>query len=398
MASSLTPEVEVNSAERTRPRAHVSSPMENKLRALLPALLAAAFACHCVAETPASPSKNLIVPGKSIGDIKLGADAAKVERELGKPDYSEGAMGGKGLESWRIGLRHGEPGRPFQNPGEIALTLLKDMEHDSAAHPSPYLVTQIQTTSPRFATADGIAPGAALDAIRAKYPDIEPVKPDAGEIWPSFGAMEFFQDTKLGIAFAVRKRDAVCIQIIVKPAGDDSLRAYYPSAAQEYVIDDVTGSVGDIRLGMTAAKLAALLGKPDEKRDVADYGQAWRWRLPSQRKMEVPALCVYLRKLPDGALIADQIRVSSPEFMLTDKIFPGCPLKDALAATPHIAKLDSYDDERVDIYGDLRAGLLFEVRQTDSICTAIAVFPPPLAVLRGMGGRWLDLPPPPAGD
>ncbi len=114
--------------------------------------------------------------------------------------------------------------------------------------------------------------------------------------------------------------------------------------------------------------------------------------------MELPALCIDLRKLPDGTLIADQIRVSSPAFALTDKIFPGCTLKDAQEATPHITKLDSYEEEHLDVYGDLRAGLLFDIRASDNICTGITIFPPPLDVHRNMGARWLDLPPQPDRD
>ncbi len=35
------------------------------------------------------------------------------------------------------------------------------------------------------------------------------------------------------------------------------------------MVDDINGTVGDIKLGMTAVKLIALLGQPDEKRDAA---------------------------------------------------------------------------------------------------------------------------------
>src|SRR5208283_4193519 len=116
-------------------------------------------------------------------------------------------------------------------------------------------------------------------------------------------------------------------QVSVMPPGDDYFQWFYPAAAQDYVVDDVNGTVGGIQLGMTSAKILSLLGIPDEKRDVITGagGVLWRWRVPGQRGMELPALCVYLLKLPDGTLIAGQIRVSSRAFALTDKIFPGCP-------------------------------------------------------------------------
>ncbi len=77
----------------------------------------------------------------------------------------------------------------------------------------------------------GIAPGNTIDAIRAKYPGIQPTLTEAVTLWPSFGVVEFFQDTKLGIAFAIRKKDNVCIQIMVTPAGARIiLRPVYPNA------------------------------------------------------------------------------------------------------------------------------------------------------------------------
>ena len=370
-------------------------------------LLAIGAASHAIAaaKTPDnSPTNTLIVPGERIGGILLGSDSGPLERKLGNADYSEGVMGGKGFESWYLGTKHGDKGRPFHRPDEIGITFLRDMEHDSSEHPGKAAITQIYVTSPRFATAEGIAPGSTLEAIRAKFPGIQP---EQGEIsiFPMYGEMQFFMDAKQGIAFEVRKSDGVCIQVSVVPREGSGMKEFftwgYTLAAQDYVIDDINGTVGDIKLGMTGAKLLALLGKPDEKRDVTTTagGVLWRWRVPAQRPLELPALCVYLRKLPDGSLIVEQIRLSSRAFALTDKIFPGCPLKDALEATGNISKLDSYKEISVDIYGDLRAGLLFDVRQGDSVCTAITIFPALLDVHRDMGARWLDLPvQPAAGD
>lgn len=338
-------------------------------------------------------SGTLIVPGQGIGNIALGADALKAERELGKPDSSDAGMG-KVVESWWLGSKRGDKGRMFHRPDEIGLRA--HFNEDG----SKYLISQVEVTSPKYATAEGIAPGATLDAIRAKFPDIQPDDSPEVKFWPLYGAMQFFKDTKRGIAFAVRKSDGVCIQVSVMPPGDSEyFQWFYPAAAQDYVVDDLNGTVGGIELGMTDAKLLALLGKPDEKRDEAG-GALWRWRVPPQPPLEQADLCVYLRKLPDGAFIAAQVRVSSRAFALTDKIFPGCPLRDALQATPNVKKIDTDERQHTDIYADLRAGLMFDIRQRDSVCAAITIFPALLQVHSDMGARWLDLPPqlPVTGD
>lgn len=356
-------------------------------------LLAITFAASCFAQnTKSSAAKTLIVPGESVGAIKLGADAAKVGKEKGDPAYSDAGMG-KVVESWFLGAKRGDKGRPFHRPDEIGLRA-----HFNE-NGSKYLISQVEVTSPQYATAEGIAPGSTLDAIRAKFPDIQPDDSSGVKFWPLYGQVQFFKDTKRGIAFAIRKSDSVCIQVSVMPAaGDEFFLWFYPAAALDYVVDDVNAAVGEIRLGATGPKLLALLGKPDEKRDVAN-GVLWRWRIPSQRATELPALCVYLQKLPDGSLAAQQIRVSSPAFALTDKIFPGCALKEAQEATPRVVKIDSEDGQHTDIYGDLRAGVLFDIRQHDSTCAAITIFPPLLDVHADMSARWLYLPAQPAaGD
>lgn len=341
-----------------------------------------------------SPSSTLIVPGERIGDITLGGDSTRAEHERGLVDAGITVDGMSTQESWYVGAGRGDKGRPFHRPGEIGLAGQR-VQDEAGKISKGFKISDVYATSPRFATAEGIAPGSTLDAIRAKFPDVQPVVANPMKFWPLYGEMEAFQDTKRGIGFVVRKSDSVCIQIVVMPRGSDAEFFYYAAATQDYVVDDINGTVGSVKLGMTGAKLLALLGKPDEKRDVTTTsgGVLWRWRIPQERPMDLPALCVYLKKVPDGTLIVEQIRVSSRAFPLTDKIFPGCPLKDALEATGNMAKIDSFNDQHLDVYGDLRAGVMFDVRQSDSVCTAITIFPALLQVHPQMGARWLDLPP-----
>ncbi len=70
---------------------------------------------------------TLIVPGERIGFIKIGADTDTVDHKLGEPDGSDAAMG-KASEWWSLGAKHGDLGRPFRRPGEIALFCRRDFD------------------------------------------------------------------------------------------------------------------------------------------------------------------------------------------------------------------------------------------------------------------------------
>ena len=359
--------------------------------------LLAPLAISAADKTPKpKPADTLIVPGERIGAIALDADADKLPRllKLGAPDFSDAGMG-KIVESWYLGEKRGDKGRAFHRPDEIGLRA--HFNDDASRH----VVSQIEITSQKYATAEGIAPGSSLDAIRAKFPDIQPDNSADVTFWPLYGQMQFFKDVKRGIAFAVRKIDGTCVQIyVMPPGGQEAFVWFYPADTQDYVVDDVNGSVGPIQLGMSGVKLQALLGKPLETRDVPD-GVLWRYHVPGQRHIEFSGLCIHLRTQPDGTRTVQQIRVTSLAFALTDKIYPGCTLNDARQATANIAKVDSYESEHTDIYADLRAGVMFDIRQHDSICTAISIFPPPLGAHPDMAARWLDLPPstqPATGD
>jgi hypothetical protein len=351
------------------------------LRKIAVCALVFCFARAGFAQTGAHSENHLIVPGERIGALKLGARTADVDSPLGEPDFSDAATG-KASETWFVGVKRGDKGRPFHRPDEIALFCHRDTEGHH------YLITEIAVTSPRFATADGIAPGSALAAIRSKFPQIKQLEADPNaDYWPPFGEIEFYLDTKQGIGFAIRKSDGVCVQILVAPSGEDYFRRLKPAVTMDYGIEPTGGNVGDLKLGMTGAELTRLLGAPAAKREIG-FGFLWRWRLPAQNKNEPPAISIHFQKLPNGNLVANYIRLSSPFFRFTNKIFPGCPLRDVLQATGSTQWLDSYapkNGETIDVYGDLHAGLTFEVRRSDAVCTAIGLAPPALSIIKNVG-------------
>ena len=345
--------------------------------------LAIALPFRNFAEPPAHVAAGrLIVPGKSIGELRLGPD--RMVYNGAEADGSDAAMGGKEMAWWYLGARPGAKGRPFHRPDEIGTVSLKDMEHDSAKNPGKVTITEVYVTSPRFVTADGIGAGSTIAAVFAKYPDIHLEREDA-EYWPLYGKMQLYKDRKDGIAFAIQKSSGACIEVCVMPPGEERYFVWArPLATEDYRIDTVEEEAGGIQFGMSGPEITALLGRPDEKEEAGSVagGEWWRWWVPPQGAQEAPGFSVYMRKLPDGRLAAFQIRVTSPAFTVTDEVFPGCPLKEALEATARVAKIATYPNHAA-LYGDLFSGILFEVRPADSVCTAISLFPAPL----DSGGR-----------
>lgn len=128
-------------------------------------------------------------------------------------------MGGKGCEWWTLD-KHG---------GVIGYFSFRDIEGDTAQHPGKTAVTSAYVTSPKFATATGVAVGSTLTAIRAEFPDLQPDEgpPSDDKLRVTDGGMQFFMDKKRGIGFVVRKKDGLCIEIIVVPPPGSTLRSYY---------------------------------------------------------------------------------------------------------------------------------------------------------------------------
>jgi hypothetical protein len=331
-----------------------------------------------IAQTPAQiPPSRLIVPGQSIGSLRLGLEPGIYNGR--EPDGGDAAMGGKYCDLWYLGTPPGDKGRPFHRPDEIGTFSLRDMEHDSADHPGKVTTTAVYVTSPRFTTADGIGPGCSLANILEKYPNAHTGSHDPA-YWPLYEHMEFYEDWKDGIGFAIQKSTGLCVQVCVVPVGGPRWFSWSPPlASSDYYIGTSYDESDYLKLGMTSAEVIALIGKPVQKPKMASYdeGAWWRWRLPPQASDEAPGLAIYMRKLSDGTLYAFQIRYSSPAFIVIDSVFPGCPLKDAQADTRSV-KIKSDPYNHTDIYGDLNQGLLFEVRPSDSICTAIDLVKPPV--------------------
>lgn len=118
-------------------------------------LLSAAFCPSVLAPLSAAPSSFLIVPGHSIGQTKLGLDGDKALTTL--PTASDASMGGNLDAVWK------------SKDGQTLSIHTHRNDMDDPPKPG-YTVTEIRVTSPKFRTADGLAPGSTLAAIQHRYP------------------------------------------------------------------------------------------------------------------------------------------------------------------------------------------------------------------------------------
>lgn len=144
------------------------------------------------------PSDSLIVPGRSVGEIKLETDAAGIMKKFDKPDAGDAAMG-KAVATWFE--RHDTTGHA------LSIFTAKDVGNSDTA-----FIEQIRVTSPGFKTKQGIGTSASLTQLgkifnlqkqkgyRLKQQDVE-----------------LYVDTA-GIAFEIDKQGR-CIGIVVYPAG-----------------------------------------------------------------------------------------------------------------------------------------------------------------------------------
>ena len=154
----------------------------------------------------------LIVPGESIGKIKLGMDAAGLEKILSKPYVSNAAMG-KAWLTWK-GKRD-----EHNNATELNVyTTYKDSTMQEKT------VQQVRTTSSSFFTADSLHVYASLEEISAKFPGLK----KRAHYSEDGRSIVIYDDEKKGIAFEIAEANEqqICTGIIVHPKGKDVTEIY----------------------------------------------------------------------------------------------------------------------------------------------------------------------------
>ncbi len=128
--------------------------MKSRLSVLLGLLV---FLGMAIVAAPArTESDPLIVPGKSLGKVRIGETFEQLHAQLGKPTADDIAMG-RVINSW-------------VSPHSRLDVLLRRRDD-----PDTFYVLDARTNSAFFHTADGLAVGSSVDAIRARFPDAQPV-------------------------------------------------------------------------------------------------------------------------------------------------------------------------------------------------------------------------------
>lgn len=140
-----------------------------------------------------------IIPGERIGLTKLEENVENLS-ELGKPDFSDSAMG----KSWATWIS-----KDGENNELNIYSTYKDSEMKEK------VVRQIRITSPKFETSERISTGKTLQEIQKAFADIKLVAKYTDE--KSKSLVEIYDSESNGIAFEFTQNK--CVAIIVHTKG-----------------------------------------------------------------------------------------------------------------------------------------------------------------------------------
>lgn len=159
----------------------------------------------------------LVVPGRSLGNITLGADAASLAA-LGRASFSDAAMQ-KAWSTW-CGSRPATGGAPTQLDVYTAPTG-NNVDH--------HTVQVVRATSPWFHLASGLRPGARLGTIRQVYGQL----PLATTYRVANHPRYLYDDVKHGVAFETdgTASGSRCQAVLVHLPGQAIAKAALPLAA-----------------------------------------------------------------------------------------------------------------------------------------------------------------------
>lgn len=152
----------------------------------------------------------LIVPGKSIGQVKLEwpRDSLSV---LGKPDAGDAAM----MKSWNIW--YGRKGDKSVDSAHILAVFTAMRVADTQ------YVKQIRITSSMFKTDKNVGVGSSIATIKKAYPNLR-----LSKIYASANKkrrIAVYEDKQSGIAFETknpRSRSAACTTVVVFDPGESA--------------------------------------------------------------------------------------------------------------------------------------------------------------------------------
>ena len=165
----------------------------------------------------AAAPNPLVVPGRSLGNITLGADATTLAA-LGPATFSDAAMQ-KAWATWR-GSRPASGGAPTQLDVYTA-PAGSDVDH--------HTVQIVRATSPWFHLANGLRPGTRLSAIQQAYGKL----PLATTYRVATQKHYLYDDVKRGIAFETdgTASNSHCQAVLIHLPGKAIAQGALPLAA-----------------------------------------------------------------------------------------------------------------------------------------------------------------------
>ena len=183
----------------------------------IPAIISLLFACNStsthktladslhVADTALkhlSPQR-LIVPGKSIGAILINGNADSLKGLLGKPNFSDAAMGAAYM-SWYI-----------KHKKVVYQTDVYAHRNMGAADEAISHIKMIRVTYPWYKTADYAGAGSMLKDVKKLYKLKRHPSIGSNKLW-------MYDDYNAGIAFEVDSTQR-CVSVLVHAKGDSTV-------------------------------------------------------------------------------------------------------------------------------------------------------------------------------
>jgi hypothetical protein len=159
----------------------------------------------------------LVVPGRSLGNITLGANASTLAA-FGPATYSDAAMQ-KAWSTWR-------GSRPATGSAPTQLDVYTAPAGPNVDH---HTVQVVRATSPWFHLANGLRPGARLSAIRQVYGQL----PLATTYRVASHPRYLYDDVQRGVAFETdgTASGSRCQAVLVHLPGQAIAKAALPLAA-----------------------------------------------------------------------------------------------------------------------------------------------------------------------
>jgi hypothetical protein len=167
---------------------------------------------------------DTIMPGRSIGHIRLAESAKQAMNSLGAMAVGDGASG----RFWQVWIsRTPQSAKHY----ELDVLTIRDMSGSDLKRMHEF-VEQVRVTSPWFATHQGIHVGSSLSSVITAFPKVRRLNPD---VTPTkHQKLALYDDVRQGITFefAAAKHgvpgSTKCQAILVHPKRKNVLEAPYP--------------------------------------------------------------------------------------------------------------------------------------------------------------------------